>query len=72
MDFKKQLIVKLKAKGLDVAEDFAHILTEAVFETAEDVIKATPNKVDDMFLPVLGIVKPQVLKLVDKIDGKEG
>ena len=70
--FNEKLKEKLKEKGLDLAEDVAEDVVSAVFETAEEVIKETPNKIDDMFLGILGLAKPRVLDLVDKIDGEVG
>jgi len=62
----------LKEKGLDVAEDAAKLVVEAVFEFAEEAVKKTENKYDDVALAILPVVKPIVLDLVDKIDGEEG
>ena len=72
MGFNETLKLKLKEKGLDLAEEVAEDIVVSVFETAEEVIKESSNKVDDLFLPVIGLVKPKVLGLIDKIDGEVG
>ena len=68
----KSLVELLKEKGLDVAEDSAKMIIEAVFEFAESAVAKTENKYDDMLLAAIPLLKPMVLGLVDKIDGKVG
>lgn len=70
-DFK-ELAVGLKAKGLDIAEDAAKSVAEAVLEWLEKSAKASSNPYDDMALVVLPKVKEFVLAQVDKIDGQKG
>lgn len=72
VNYKSALVARLKEAGLDLAEDVAGVVVEAVFDAAGDVVEATPNKYDDMMLPVLALVKPKLLDLVDKIDGEVG
>lgn len=72
MDVKKLIVEKLKAKGIDLAEEVARDVVVAVFEVAEEITKATPNALDDA---VFGIVKGfegKILSAIDKLDGKEG
>ena len=71
MDFQV-LLDKLKAEGLDVAEDAAKVVVEAVLEWAEDAVVKSENKYDDLLLAVFPVVKSELLKLVDKIDGEQG
>lgn len=71
MDFQP-LLEKLKAEGLEVAEDAAKVVVEAVLEWAEDAVTKSENKYDDLLLAVLPVVKAELLKLVDEIDGEEG
>ena len=68
----KDLVGKLKDKGLDIAEDAAGHVVESVFKWVEESVVLTENKWDDMSLVVLPIVKKQVMDQVDKIDGKAG
>lgn len=67
----KVLVEKLKARGLDIAEDMAMVVIE---ETAAWVVESaalSENKIDD--LAALGM--PQLVTLAkgltDKIDGKD-
>jgi len=70
MDFNS-LKDKLKDHGLDLAEDATRLLVEDVLDwVAEEVIK-TENKYDDMLVAIIPMVKPALLKAVDKIDGEE-
>jgi len=70
MDFNS-LKDKLKDHGLDLAEDATRLLVEDVLDwVAEEVIK-TENKYDDMLVAIIPMIKPALLKAVDKIDGEE-
>lgn len=66
------LVKELKAEGLDVAEDTAVAAVKAVFKVMPKVFVASENKFDDLLVPVLGVLEPKVMELLDKIDGKEG
>lgn len=68
----KALAEKLKAKGLDVAEEAAKVVVEETLTwIAEEAVKSE-NKMDDLLVAIVPVVKPHVLKAVDKIDGQEG
>lgn len=69
---KKVIVEKLKKQGLDVAEDAVTKMVKAVFEALPEILVLTPNKFDDLTIPVLGIIEAQIVKLCDKIDGQEG
>jgi hypothetical protein len=66
----KDLAAKLKARGLDIAEDAARIVVEEACDWIVESAALSENKVDD--LAALGIpqVEKLALGLVDKIDGK--
>ena len=66
----KALVDKLKARGLDVAEDAAKIMVEETFNWVGESAAMSENKVDD--LVALGLPKLQeiVMPFIDKIDGK--
>lgn len=66
------LVVKLKGKGLDVAEDAAKISFEAIMEWIEESVALTENKMDDLALIALPKIKSIALSYIDKIDQKEG
>jgi hypothetical protein len=67
---KKKLVEILKRHGLTFAEDASTVIIKGVFNAIPDIIKETENKYDDLLLPLLEIVKPVLLELVDKIDKK--
>lgn len=69
---KQALIAILKAKGLDIAEDALKDALEALFEVAEEVVKKSENKYDDLLMVILPQIKPYILEAVDKIDGQQG
>lgn len=63
---------RLAAKSLNLAEDEARLVVEETLGWVQDSVIATPNKLDDLSVPVLGILKPLIMKEVDKIDGQVG
>lgn len=68
----KVLAEKLKARGLDVAEEAAKIIVEETFAWVEESAKASETPYDNMGLIVLPELKKLALGAVDKIDGVEG
>lgn len=68
----KVLIEELKAKGLDLSEDAAVHALDAVLAWIEKSAKLSENTYDDLLLAVLPLVKPELMKQIDKIDGQEG
>lgn len=68
----KALVEKLKVHGLDVAEDGAKLVVEAVFDWVSESAVLSPNKVDDFAVVILPAIKPFVLSQLDKMDGKVG
>lgn len=71
-DIKKIIVEEFKAEGLEIAEDVAIRLTKVAFRVIPKVVTATETKIDDLLVPVLAVIEPQVMKALDKIDGKEG
>lgn len=65
----KALVEKLKAKGLDVAEDAAKVIVEESFAWVEESAKLSATPYDDLLIAVIPVMKKEVLKAVDKIDG---
>jgi hypothetical protein len=65
----KALGEKLKAKGLDVAEDALIDVINETFDWVEEQAKANGHTVVQGLAPV---VKPFLLDVADKVDGKEG
>jgi hypothetical protein len=72
MDIKKLIVEELKKEGMDIAEDAAISAVKAIFKVLPKVALATENKFDDLLIPVLGVVEPKILELLDKIDGEVG
>ena len=68
----KKLTERLKVRGLDVAEEAAAVIVE---ELSDWVIESAPiskTPFDDVLVAVMPIMKKELLKVVDKIDGEEG
>lgn len=68
----KELVARLKSRGLDLAEDAAMIFVEELEGFVIESADASPTPYDD----VLKLVIPQLTKklkadVVDKIDGKD-
>lgn len=68
----KLLLKELKKAGLNIGEDAVKGVVEAVFNALPEFLLKTENKVDDLAIAILPIIKPHVLKVLDKIDGEEG
>jgi len=67
----EELKAKLKAEGLDFAEETVKDLVENAFKTLRVIIKITPTDIDDMFLGLVDMVENMALKYADKIDGQQ-
>ena len=59
---------KLQELGLEKLETISKEGVDAVFKVIELVVADTENKIDDMVLPVLPIIKAKVLELIEKIN----
>lgn len=70
-DFKV-LAAKLKDKGLDVAEELVKMMVVETIVWLDESAVASPNVYDDLGRPVLPLIKNEILKLADKIDGQVG
>lgn len=68
----KVLVEKLKAKGLDLAEDAAVIALGEVLDWFKESATASENKYDDIILAVLPLIEQAALEQIDKIDGEAG
>ena len=67
----KKLGEKLKAKGLDIAEEALVVVVEESFDWACEEAVASENKMDDIVTLVLPAAKPYILGQIDKIDGED-
>lgn len=68
----KELVEILKSNGLELAEETAELAVKSVLEWVEKSAELSENKYDDLLKAVIPMVKPLLLKAVDKVDGKEG
>lgn len=64
---QEQTKQKIKDLGLEGLENLSEVGIETVFAIIEVVITDSENKIDDMFLPVLPLIKTKVLEVVDNI-----
>lgn len=68
----KELTEVLKAKGLDLAEEGAIIALDAILEWIAESAKKSSTPYDDLVATIFPLLKTEVLKQIDKIDGVEG
>jgi hypothetical protein len=66
----KELLAVLRSKGLVVAEDAAHVLTDSVFQWLTESAVISANPYDNMALIVYPEIKKFIDAQIDKIDGK--
>ncbi len=65
-----ELGLKLKSKGLELAEESAHLVAQSFFEWLDESAKLSQNPYDDMVLIILPKVKEFIDSQIEKIDGK--
>jgi len=69
----KDLVQRFKQSGLELTEEAAEKVLDAVFPWLSDSAKMSANQIDDLIEPFLGSVHKYVKnQWVDKIDGKAG
>ncbi len=68
----KNLVERVKAKGLDLAEDMVEMLATEVFSWTEESLAIHPNTYVKFAIPVVQTVKPMIMEKIDNIDGKKG
>jgi len=68
----KELGIKLKDRGLDIAEEALVIVAEEVFDFFEESAKLSETPYDDMALLILPQIKKMALEQIDKVDGEQG
>ena len=69
---RAKIIKRMKAEGLDIAEEYLGKIVGAIFGGVRDYVVESPNKFDDIALAVLPPVEAMILKEIDKIDGEVG
>lgn len=68
----EMIVNEFKSEGIEIAEDVALRAAKVGFGLAKKIVTATPNSIDDILLPVIGIVEPKVYEWIDKLDGQVG
>ncbi len=68
----KVLIGKLKARGLDVAEEAGKILVEETFAWLGESADVSENPYDNMAKVIYPKAKEFALAQIDKLDGVQG
>ena len=73
MSLEKQTIIDLaKKRGLDIAEETAQNVGALALDIVGEIIKQTPNTIDDLAWAALEKqAREQLAKLIDKIDGEK-
>jgi hypothetical protein len=68
-DFKA-LLSGCKERGLDLAEDAAVIFVEELSDWVVESAQKSKTPLDDIAAVAMPLIKREILKFVDKIDGK--
>ena len=68
----KELVAKLKARGLDIAEEAAKIVVEETLNWTEESCTISPTPYDDILKVIIPVIKPKIMTAIDKIDGQVG
>jgi len=68
----KVLVEKLKGRGLDLAEGGAVIALEEVMEWVSESAIVSTTPYDDLLSSIFPLIKVELLKQIDKIDGEVG
>jgi len=61
---------RLRAIGLDIAEDAAKAVMDEVLVWIMDSASLSENKVDDFLHAIIPIAKPHIDELIESIDGE--
>ena len=69
-ELKKELVLELKKLGIELGEEAAIKLVQIAFRMMPKILAQTENKTDDLLIPLLALVEPKVIELLEKIDGK--
>lgn len=68
----KSLVAKLQARGLDLAEEGAKIVLDEVLAWVAESADKSETPYDNLIATIFPLLKDEVLKQIDKIDGEEG
>lgn len=70
-DLKKEIIAICKAEGMDVAEEAAVMAVNTAFSILQIVVPKVSVGAGAIVVPMIEVVKPKVMELLDKIDGED-
>lgn len=68
MDIKEIVLAELKKEGLSIGEDVAERFVELALNIIEKVVIASENKLDDVALAIIPVIRPLIMKAIDNID----
>jgi len=68
----KVLLEKLKEHGLEVAEEAAGAVIISVTDWIVESAPLSKTPFDDVLVAIMPVMKKELLKAADKIDGQEG
>lgn len=68
----KDLVGRLKKRGLNVGEDAAKGVVEDVFGWAEESAKLSESPFDDLAAAAYPTLKKAAIEAIDKVDGEVG
>ena len=71
MDIKKMIVEELKAEGKEIAEETAKSAVKALFRVIPKAAAATENKYDDLLVPVIAVLEPKVMELLEGINKED-
>lgn len=68
----KDLVARLKSKGLDIAEDVAEMAIKELLDWVVESATISKNSYDNLVIAIIPMLEAEMLKQIDKIDGKVG
>jgi len=68
---KKEIKEILRKHGAYIAEDVSVSVAKGVLKALPEILQATDNKFDDLLIPLISVIEPKILEILDKIDGEE-
>ncbi len=66
------LVLRLKSKGLAIAEAEAKVVAGEMFGWVEESLALEPNPLFKIGIPVIEMLKPMAMAAIDQIDGVKG
>ena len=66
---KKEIVMIGKAEGLEIIEDTAVAAVKSSFKIVKIILPKVSIAVAAILVPILELVEPKILAMLDKIDG---